>query len=235
MKPSFAQQLANAIRAHEPLPAFESKMDLDEAYQLQHEVTQARTQGDIGGIKAGVTNRQIQEFFQLEGALIGSLYADAALPVGATLVLIPGRMIECEVAIQLDRDGKPLAIAPAIEIVRVDFSEPTDLSAANLVACNLGADAYLIGPSQPWRPPYDALSVTLRRGEAVLNQASMNDALGGPENAAKWMWQEALKRGFTINDDTWFLAGACGTVMPCETGHYCVDFGPLGEIEFSIA
>jgi len=41
-------------------------MALDEAYWLEQQVTHARTQGDVRGIKAGVTNPQVQEFFLLE-------------------------------------------------------------------------------------------------------------------------------------------------------------------------
>ena len=143
-------------------------------------------------------------------------------------------MLECELAVVVDSFGNPDALAPAIEVVYVRFNRPEDMNAANLVLCNLGADAYIVGDFLPWAPPYDNVSVTLKRGAEVLNQASMTDALGGPEIAVPWIWQESIRRGFTPVADSLILTGACGNVVPAEAGHYEADFGALGTLRFEI-
>ncbi|MCI5045281.1 MAG: hypothetical protein MRY72_11345 [Aquisalinus sp.] len=230
----FSKELADAISTHEALPAFPGELTLDEAYQLQHRVTAERCGEDIGGIKAGVTSPPIQQYLGLDHALIASLYLDSLYPTVSTLPHLEGRMVECEVAVIVDAGGKPKMIAPAVEIVLVKFSIPTDMTAANLVACNLGADLYLIGEPVSWDSSFNDVSVSLSRDGEVVNQASMKDALGGPETAAQWMWQEAKSRGFRGGEDTTLLAGACGTVLPMEKGHYVADYGDLGSLEFTV-
>lgn len=231
----FANSLAAAIKSHAPLPAFTDTLSLDDAYALQHQVTQARTGGQIGGVKAGVTAPMVQAYFKLDHALIGSLYADGRHSTGCSLTYLEGRAIECEVAIIVDEDGRPKSVAPAIEIVFVKFSQQADMTAPNLVACNLGADLYIVGDPVPWDPAFNATKVVLTCGDETVNEADMTDALGGPESAANWMWKEVRARDFPLSGGTLLLAGACGTVVPAKPGHYAADFGALGKIEFEIA
>ena len=109
-----------------------------------------------------------------------------------------------------------------------------DASAANLVACNLGADAYIVGEVLPWDPAFIDARVELRRGDEVVNRAAVTDALGGPQQAARWVAEEANRRGFELSDGTLILGGACGTVVPAAAGRYIADYGRLGTIEFEI-
>lgn len=234
MSPGFADALATAIASHAPLPAFARELTLDDAYRLQHEVTRARTGGATGGIKAGVTAPPMQSFLGIDHALIASLYADSRYENRCRIPYVEGRRLECELAIVVDGQGRPAAIAPAIEIVLVQFSRPADFSAANLLACNLGADAYIVGDPIPWDPSFNEAKVVLSRGGEVLNQAEMSDALGGPESASAWMWNEARRCGFECSEGTLLLGGACGTVVSSEEGQYRADFGDLGAVEFEV-
>lgn len=234
MKLDFPKEVAAAIAARIPLPSFEGELSLDEAYDFQQQVTELRTDGAVGGIKAGVTAKAAQDFFQLEQAVLGRLYADSRLATGCALPFLEGRSIECELAVIADPDGRPKSIAPAIEIVLVQFSKPTDMSAANLVACNLGADLYIVGGVVPWNPSYSELTVQLRRDGDLVNEAEMSEALGGPERATRWMCQEARRRQFDCGDGTLLLTGACGTAVPAEVGSYTADFGRLGKIVFEV-
>ena len=234
MSLKFADELSAAITRHAPLPAFETELSLEASYRLQHEVTRVRTQGAVGGIKAGVTAPPMQSFFKLDHALIGSLYADSRYGSGCRLPYVEGRNLECEVAIVVDGEGCPKAVAPAIEIVFVRFGRPTDMSAANLVACNLGADAFIVGDFVPWDPAFNDARVELSRADESLNEAAMREALGGPGRAATWMWEEAKLRGFECADGTLFMGGACGAVVPADVGVYRADFGRLGAVDFEI-
>ncbi len=225
---------ARSIRAHEPLPEVSEQLELVEAYQLQHKVTALRT-GDVpGGIKLGVTNPAAQGFFGLDHALLGSLYRDSRLESGATIPFLEGRALETEFAVLVDESGNPKAIAPAIEIVFVSLSRKSDMSAANLVVSNLGADLFLVGEFLPWDSPHSDVVATLRRGDEVVNEASMNDALGGPTKALPWIWEEVQKRGYAVNGDTLIMMGACGSVVPAEQGSYQADYGAMGSLAFSV-
>lgn len=71
MNTTLANQIAEAISSHSPLPEFNEELTLEQAYGIQHSVKRLRSPGQIGGIKAGVTSKMAQGHFKLEHALIG--------------------------------------------------------------------------------------------------------------------------------------------------------------------
>ncbi|MGI9345428.1 MAG: hypothetical protein ACR2PW_04100, partial [Gammaproteobacteria bacterium] len=143
--------------------------------------------------------------------------------------------IECEVAFWCDAKGQIQAVAPAFELVFVQFSQPTDMTAANLVASNMGADLYIVGDRLPWSANLQEIAMVLRRDGVVVNDTSAAEALDGPLRAAQWMWKEAQNRQFVCGEQTLFLAGACGQVVPASCGCYEADFGPLGRLSLEVA
>ena len=229
-----AERLADAIKNHEAVPKMPETGSLEEAYALQLAVTEKRAMNGIGGIKAGVTAEPVQQLFGLNHALIASLYEDSKYENNAKLPFLEGRGVECEVAVIIDADGRPQQIAPAIELVYVKFAHPEDMSVENLVIINLGADAYIVGDFQPWQLEFNDLQATLFFGDEAVNKANMSDAIGGPESASKWIWQEAAVRGLNAGEGTPLLTGACGQVVPGNSGSYRADYGPLGDIVFEI-
>lgn len=229
-----AAALAQSIETHAPLPEVPRRFTLDDAYAIQHRVTALRCPHGAGGIKAGVTAERLQRLLGIDHALLGSLYGDARLAPGAVIAPLEGRLVECELAVVVDGAGEPTAVAPAIEIASVRLARPEDLSAASLVLCNVGADAYIVGDLLPWSPPYDGASVTLMRDGEVLDTAPLSDALGGPERATPWIWDEAIRRGFAADGETLLLTGACGKPVPAAPGRYSADFGALGELQFEV-
>ena len=227
-------RFADAIKAHASLPEVEQTFDLKAAYALQHQVTALRSPQAVGGVKLGVTSPQAQAFFGLDHALLGSLYGHARLGIGDVIPKVEGRGLETEFAVLVDGDGQPKAIAPAIEIVFVSFSRKSDMTASNLVVGNLGADLFLVGDFLPWDSPHSDVTATLKRDGEVVNEASMNEALGGPAAALPWIWNEMRRRGYPIADETLIMMGACGSVVPADTGSYEAHYGPMGSLQFSI-
>ena len=225
---------AEAIKAHAPLPEVAQTFDLDAAYALQHRVTAFRSPQGLGGVKLGVTNPQAQAFFGLDHALLGGLYSDAQLSDGVSIQKVAGRGLETEFAVLVDAEGQPRAIAPAIEVVFVSFSRKSDMTGPNLVAGNLGADLFVVGDFLPWDSPHADVTATLMRDGELVNEASMNEALGGPAAALPWVWSEMKSRGYPVRDETLILMGACGGVVPAETGSYEADYGQMGKLRFSI-
>lgn len=228
------EQLRDAILNHQPLPKFGTTFTLDAAYDFQRALVSDIAQPGPSGIKAGATNQSAQKFLGIEHALLGRLYPQGRLASNCCLPYLPGRIIELEIAVCLDGDGKPNAIAPAIEFVHLKFSVDSDMTAGNLVASNLGADQYIVGTPIPFSNAFEALPMTLSHNAQKVAATNSAEALGGPSNAAEWMTAEALNRGFSIAEETLFLTGACGEVVRGEVGDYVADFGQLGSISFAI-
>ncbi|MEM6300598.1 MAG: hypothetical protein AAF749_02585 [Pseudomonadota bacterium] len=234
----FLQQLAVSIRNHKPLPAFPSALSLDEAYEGVTSVAGRVCDEMIGGIKAGVTNPQLQEFFGLTQPLLGYLHDWGRTRSGATIPYHQEGKIECEVAILLDKEGHPTALAPAIEFVRFDFSNPKDFTPANMVLCSLGADQFILGNEHPWNDSVlEAINdtvITLLKDESELLRTTPKESLGGPKNVTAWALREAKRRGFTVTSPTVLLGGTCGTAIPFEPGSYVADYGEFGKLEFVV-
>lgn len=231
----FVQEIVDAILSGSAWPAFEQELDLEAGYRLQHLITSGVSGQGVGGVKAGVTARPIQKLLGLDHALIASLYGSRQEVAGATIPFLETRIIECEVAIKIGDNGKPHAIAPAIEFVRLCFARQADMNAANLVASNLGTERFIVGGFLPWSDEFEVLTVTLARDGQTIAQTDTAQALGGPAEAAPWLKSEAKKRGFSTDTQTMFLVGACGETPPAEPGEYLAKFGALGELNFSIA
>ncbi len=226
--------LADALKAHETLPAFPNDLALEDAAKLQDQVVQRLCAGGSAGLKAGMTSPGLQEFFKLDGALLGQLYPQGRLEAGAILPHLPKLSIECEIGIVVDANGAPKSVGPAIEFVYLDFANPQDMTAANLLATNLAADRFMPGPQFPWRALYNDITLRLTRDGEVVNEASVMESLGGPATALPWMCAEAKRRNIPLADNMLFMTGTCGGVVPAEPGHYVGEYGELGSVEFTV-
>ena len=235
----FVAQLADAIKAKSIWPEFPSGVTLTEAYSLIPHLTRLISGEQSAGIKAGVTSKDLQALFGLEEPLLGLLYQQSEIENAATLPHTASRRIECELAMQLNSDGNPISIGPAVEFVRLDFCRPEDLTPGNVTLCNLGADQFILGDMGAWDSfDFTALAdieIELMRDGEVILTASPLDSFGGPKPALNWCVNKANSLGFTIPEGGVLLAGTNGAAMEADPGHYQASYGPLGTIEFTIA
>ena len=235
----FVAQLADAIKAKSIWPEFPSGVTLTEAYSLIPHLTSLLSGEQSAGIKAGVTNTDLQALFGLEEPLLGLLYQQSEIENAATLPHTASRRIECELAMQLNSDGSPISIGPAVEFVRLDFCRPEDLTPGNVTLCNLGADQFILGDMGAWDSfDFTALAdieIELMRDGEVILTASPLDSFGGPKPALNWCVNKANSLGFTIPEGGVLLAGTNGAPIEADPGHYQASYGPLGTIEFTIA
>lgn len=230
----FVSALASAIRKRDSFPAMPADLSLDDGYEIQKQVVEAVADGGIAGWKAGMTAPAGQAAFGLKHPLIGSLYQWGRLENGATVEMVPGVKLECEIGITIDADGNAKSAGPVIEVPRMMWNSPDDAKGSNLTATNIAAYFYIVGEQQPLRDDYEQLSVSLTRDGESVCEASLSDALGGPKQALEWMLGEARVRGMTPADDMLLITGACGGIHDGEAGSYVADYGPLGTIEFTI-
>ena len=226
--------MAASIKAGNPLPKMPAELSLDEAYALQKAVVAAVADGGVSGLKAGMTAPAGQQAFGLSHPLIGSLYAAGVLAPGASFASGPGVSLECEIGIIVDAAGKPKSAGPVIEVPRMAFHDDEDRNGANLTACNIAADRYILGAQLPVRDSYDDIHVTLTRDGEEVTSAPASDALGGPHAALEWMLKEAQARGLELADDMLLITGACGGIHPAQPGQYRADYGSMGSIEFTV-
>ena len=235
----FIEDLADAIRTKSTWPEFPSGVTVTEAYSLIPQLTSLISGETSAGIKAGVTNADLQALFGLEEPLLGLLYQQSETENAATLSYTASRRIECELAIRLNSDGSPISIGPAVEFVRVDFCRPEDLTPGNVTLANLGADQFILGEMSAWDSfDFTALAdidIELKRDGEVILTTSPLDSFGGPKPALEWCVNKASSLGFTIPQGGVLLAGTNGAAMEADPGHYEVSYGPLGTIEFTIA
>jgi len=234
----FIEDLADAIRTKSTWPEFPSGITVTEAYSFIPQLTSLISGETSAGIKAGVTNADLQAIFGLEEPLLGLLYQQSETESAATLSYTASRRIECELAIRLNSDGSPISIGPAVEFVRVDFCRPEDLTPGNVTLANLGADQFILGEMSAWGSfDFAALAdidIELMRDGEVILATSPLDSFGGPKPALEWCFNKASSLGLTIPQGGVLLAGTNGAAMEADPGHYEVSYGPLGTIEFTI-
>lgn len=230
--------LANAISAKTQLPEFPAGITVSEAYQYIPDLTQRVSDGPAG-IKAGITNTDLQRLFGLEEPLIGLLYQNGEIQSGDSLPYSPHRRIECEMAVTCNGEGDPISVGPAIEFVRLDFARPEDMTPGNITLCNLGADRFIRGEMTAWESfDFDELAaieiIAMRDGETLLTASPM-DSLNGPANALDWCISKAKSLGLTLPENGILLAGTNGTAIEAHPGCYEISYGPLGTLTFSIS
>ena len=229
-----APAIASAILKGTPLPAFDATLTLDEAYSVQQDVLSRCAPEGLAGIKAGMTTPASQSFFGIDEFLLGGILPKTVQASGWAVPFRAGRIIECEVALRVDLEGRPIACAPALELVSLNFARTTDMNATNLLAANLGAEFIVLGEFQPWKEEFDALAISLLHAGASVNSAEVQDALGGPSLSAGLISSEARVRGYDLTPDLILMTGACGPVVPAEKGKYEADFGALGSVHLEV-
>lgn len=243
---ALAEAVARSVIDRTTLPAFPDQLSMEAAY-VTARLAAARVADDdhktaFAGLKAGLTDAAIQQHFGLDEALIGHLYAGRQVSSGTSLPQHGKSLIECELAIRVDGEGRPLSVAPALEFVRLEFASRAEMTPANLVATNLGADTFLVGEPLPWGEQTladlaDASVRLLRDGEPLLETA-IATSLGGPQKALAWMLAQARQRDWPLSGETVLLTGTVGQPIPFQPGAYRMEcrtgHGMLEALSFRI-
>jgi 2-keto-4-pentenoate hydratase len=228
------EAVAGAIISHQKISALPSGLSVEQAYEIQHRVAEVVSGNNVIGIKAGVTAAPVQQFLGLSSPVIGSLYGGGKLLSGCRLRVEEGSQLECEIGVLLDGDGKPKAILPVIEVVLLGFERDEDLTGANVIAVNMGADRVICGEPIAWQSRPAQIDIQLAFNKSIVCTASSNDSLGGVEGGVNWMLAEAARRGFCVGENSLLILGTCGPAVPALSGDYKANYGELGGIEFTV-
>ncbi len=224
-----------AIATHQPLPSMPKNLTLIEAYSVQQQLSRQRNGSKVSGYKAGLSGAEVQKKFGLTEGVIGSLYHDGALDSGCTIVAVDGLVFECEIGVVVDASGQPRFVMPVVEIAYLKYSETDDLSAANIIAANVGADRYICGERHHWRASLAGTGICARHDGATVLESTIDESLRGVLSGTAWMVQQAMQRGFEIEDGMLLILGTCGAPVAVVPGQVNVDYGVLGSVDFTIS
>ena len=232
---SMVEQVAETVLARSPLPAMHCP-DLASGYQFQRKLSAHINGGVSFDLKAGATSLAAQQQLGLSSPLLGSLYVRGKLHSGCEVVVTEGQELECEIAVVVDGNGSPVSLVPVVEVVYLKFSQAADLSVVNAVAANLGTDRFICGEPRPWDGSLSEIAITVVKDGDKVADISNDYSFGGPAAGVEWMINEARKWRLwgEGTDDRLLLLGTCGKAMEASSGEYRIDFGPLGEVTFSL-
>ena len=226
--------MASAIKERTSLPPLPKDLSLSEAYEIQASLVEAVSGGALAGYKAGVTAPAGQKQFGIDHPLIGALYDYGRLQSGASIASGPGVSLECEIGLVIRSDGTAKSAGPVIEVPRMAWADSGDATGANLAACNIAADRFIVGEQADVLEDYGDIDVTLTRDGETVTSANLNEALGGPLSALEWMVKTAQELGYTFDEDMLMITGALGGIHLANMGTYVADYGPLGQVTFTV-
>ena len=258
MEPERAAEAARALhearrdrRAIDALPEGCRPGTVDEGYQIQDALV-ALEGARVVGWKLGATTSYWQKRARLTEPMAGRLLDGAVHHGSATLEggAFHLRMVECEYAFRLGRDLPPRdapyrrdeveaavdAVFGCIEVADTRYAKGLMVDTPSLIADNVLAGAYLVGPEiTGWRS-VDLVHAPVRVWiEGKLRSEGSGEHTGGhPILPLVWLAEDRRKRGDGLR------AGALVSTSSCTGGYRAppkavikADYGPFGTVEVS--
>lgn len=247
----FAQQIAKAYEKGEPLPNISSEiaLDMSRAYQIQAAVVKARLSKDtIAGFKAGLTSVDAQAYFGIHRPIFGVLFKSgdfSQLPV-ISLKNFNYLMIETELGFitkkAITKTVNSVAelktyidkVVPVIELPDVGFAKKP-ITATDLVAANTGSLGFvaqkhinLMGQN------LNNVAVSLSHDGVIVNQGEGSDALGDQWEALRWLVNQVLAHGWSIEKGHLLITGALGEMVAAQPGIYRAQFNDGAVLELTL-
>lgn len=231
-------------------PAWENRLDLDDAYRIQLALVDRCCAGGVtqAGWKVGLTAKPIQEQFRVHEPVFGCLLSEGRIASGHVFrhadLIAPG--FENEICVVLGRDlaGSELPIAevgravdrchPALEIIetRGDFTSQLALALAD----NAQQKAFVLGPPVPLTPDRDLSTIGVRVliDEIEVGAGRGDAVLGHPLRSIAWLAGKlaAFGRGLKAGDH--IMTGSFTRQFPIARGDRIrTEFERVGTVEAS--
>ncbi|MEM7362884.1 MAG: 4-oxalocrotonate decarboxylase [Pseudomonadota bacterium] len=189
------------------------------------------------GYKAGLTSVASQARFEVPSPVSGVLYSDMVMPeetlqlchfgqpmLEVELGFILARSIKDEADVRLPLSALVSDVVPVIEIP--DLSYASRLTGPGIVAANVAARGYLLGPPLATRNPaaINRVRVELMRDSQSLFKGVATDAMGDQVKALRWLLLHRLRQNDELVKGHLLITGALGQMVPAETGRYRAHF-----------
>lgn len=233
-------------------PAWENRLDLDDAYRIQLALVGRRCTAGVthAGWKVGLTAKPIQEQFNVHEPVFGCLLSEGRIASGHVFrhadLITPG--FENEICVVLGRDlaGSDLSIAevsravdrchPALEIIETRGEFTSQLALA--LADNAQQKAFVLGPPVPLAPDLDLSTIGVR---VLVNGAEVGtgrgDAvLGHPLRSVAWLAGKLAAYGRGLKAGDHVMTGSFTRQFPIARGDRIrTEFERVGTVEASFA
>jgi len=220
------------------LPGELAPKTVDDAYDIQ-DATHRFAGWPISVLKVGCTSLAAREALGIPHAIGGRIPTEGVFATGATVppsFLASEPLLECEIAMRVDADGKVDAVAPAIELVNARFTDTSRVSGPSIIADNSAGCGVIIGDPRTLADiDLDAVTMVLREGDAEIASGISSALADGPHGSVDWMFAHEATRGRSVGDGTWIITGTCTGLTPTKWGAgYSADFGDLGTVSFAL-
>ncbi|MGD9592631.1 MAG: 2-keto-4-pentenoate hydratase [Candidatus Berkiella sp.] len=245
-----SEKLFQAHNNHQLLPnvSRQTNIDMSHAYEIQAAYVKDRLHKDhIAGFKAGLTNAESQAQFHINRPIFGVLLKSGNfsnkeviplsdfhdLLVETELGFITKKAIKQPVNSASELKAYIAQVVPVIELPDVGF-EHKPITAPDLVAANTASTGYIVRTDINWYgEDINAITVSLMRNGLIVNQGQGVDAMGDQWEALRWLVNQVLAHGWTIEKDNLLITGALGGVVPAKQGVYKAQFNDGACIEFT--
>lgn len=238
----------------EALPEAVRPATRDEGYAAAAQL--AELTGDrVSGWKIAATSTAGQKHINVDGPLIGRIFAGRLLAAGAAVPLGDNimKVAEAEFAFAFSRDLPPrghdysleeamdavAALHLSIEVPDSRYADFTKVGAPSLIADTACACWLVLGPAlaDGWRGlDLSAHRVTGWRNGTQVAEGSGAAVLGDPRLALTWFVNEAARHCGGVKVGQFVTTGTCIVPMAIAPGDRIeIDYGALGKIGAVIA
>jgi 2-keto-4-pentenoate hydratase len=238
----------------EALPVDCRPSTVDEGYAVQDALVEL-SGGRVVGWKLGATTRYWQRRAGLREPMAGRLLEPAVHASPATLHgnSFHLRMIECEYAFELARDLPPReapyardevidacgAVYASIELADTRYSSGLVVDTPSLIADNVLAGAYVVGPEvRAWRTA-DALThapIRVYADGRLVHEGSGEHTGGHPLAPLLWLANDRRRRGDGLRAGMLVSTGSCtGAYRAPARVEITADFGPSGAVRVTLS
>jgi len=252
-----ADQVYRTAEERVPFPVLSAEypeMTVADSYAVQKAYSLKRLDGARpAGFKAGLTTEATMKRFGASSPFAAVLFPEGEVKeiAGSTVVKrgdFGNLMIEAEIAFILGEDiGAPLkdeaglrakvaAVAPAIELPDLAFTDMKLLKAVDINASAISSKSWIVGKPVPLAeaPDLNDLEPALSLDGVEVTRGKGSDALGDQWKAALWLVNTMLEEGWTMKKGDVLLTGALGNMIPGKPGKYVYSVEPLGTMHFVV-
>ncbi len=252
-----AEKIHAAAEGKRPFPVLSAEYpDMTEAdsYAVQKAYSLKRLKGARpSGFKAGLTTEATMKRFGASTPFAAPLFPEGAMDGSAERVVVERAsfgvlMLEAEIAFILGeaieaplKDAAELrekvaAVAPAVELPDLSFTDMKLLKAVDINASAISSKAWILGKQVPLAdaPDLNELVPVVTLDGAEVNRGKGSDALGDQWKAVFWLVNKMLEEGWTMRKGDVLLTGALGNMIPGKPGDYVYSIEPLGTVRFVV-
>lgn len=252
-----AEKVHAAAAGKQPFPVISAEypeMTEADSYAVQKAYSLKRLKGARpAGFKAGLTTEATMKRFGASTPFAAPLFPEGAMDGSAESVVVERAsfgvlMLEAEIAFILGeaieaplKDAAELrekvtAVAAAVELPDLSFTDMKLLKAVDINASAISSKAWILGKQVPLEdaPDLNELVPVVTLDGAEVNRGKGSDALGDQWKAVHWLVNKMLEEGWTMRKGDVLLTGALGKMIPGKPGEYFYSIEPLGTVRFVV-